>query len=148
MARSATIVPAALGTVIRPRLGRDALLMRLLMAVIGLYLVITLVLPLYAMLSKSFRAHDGSFIGLANYARYFATPALSYSICNSLHVALITTGITVPLAFVFAYALTRSCVPAKGLFKTIAMVPILVPSLLPGHRAGLPVRQPGPDQMG
>ena len=46
MARSATIVPAALGTVIRPRLGRDALLMRLLMAVIGLYLVITLVLPL------------------------------------------------------------------------------------------------------
>ena len=84
------------------------------------------------MLSKSFRAHDGSFIGLANYARYFATPALSYSIGNSLHVALITTGITVPMAFVFAYALTRSCVPAKGLFKTIALVPILVPSLLPG----------------
>ena len=78
------------------------------------------------------QAKDGSFIGLFNYARYFATPALSSSIGNSLTVALITTAITVPLAFVFAYALTRSCIPAKGLFKTIAMVPILVPSLLPG----------------
>jgi iron(III) transport system permease protein len=132
VARATSLAPATIGAGVRPKLGRDALLMRLLMVVIGLYLVITLVLPLYAMLSKSFRAHDGSFIGLANYARYFATPALSYSIWNSLHVALITTGITVPMAFVFAYALTRSCVPAKGLFKTIAMVPILVPSLLPG----------------
>ena len=105
---------------IRPKLGRDALLMRLLMAVIGLYLMVTLVLPLYAMLSKSVRAKDGGFIGLANYSHYFATPALSYSVWNSLNIALITTAITVPLAFIFAYALTRSCIPAKGLFKTIA----------------------------
>jgi iron(III) transport system permease protein len=117
---------------VRPKLGRDDLLMRLLMVVIGLYLLITLAFPLYAMLSKSVQAKDGSFIGLANYARYFATPALSYSIWNSVTVALITTAIAVPLAFVFAYALTRSCMPAKGLFKTIAMAPILVPSLLPG----------------
>jgi iron(III) transport system permease protein len=127
MARAALAAPA-----IRPKLGRDALAMRLLLALVGVYLLVTLALPLYAMLSKSLEAKDGSFIGLANYARYFATPALSYSIWNSLTVALITTLITVPVAFVFAYALTRSCVPAKGLFKTIAMVPILVPSLLPG----------------
>jgi iron(III) transport system permease protein len=127
MARAALAAPA-----VRQRLGRDALLMRLLLAVIGLYLLVTLALPLYAMLSKSFEAHDGSFVGLANYARYFATPALSYSIWNSLKIALITTAITVPAAFGFAYALTRSCIPAKGLFKSIAMVPILVPSLLPG----------------
>ena len=127
MARAALAAPA-----IRPKLGRDALAMRLLLALVGVYLLVTLALPLYAMLSKSVEAKDGSFIGLANYARYFATPALSYSIWNSLTVALITTLITVPVAFVFAYALTRSCLPAKGLFKTIAMVPILVPSLLPG----------------
>jgi iron(III) transport system permease protein len=128
VARGAVLAAPA----IRPKLGRDALLMRLLMAVIGLYLVVTLALPLYAILSKSVQAKDGSFIGLVNYAQYFATPALSYSVWNSLTVALITTAITVPLAFVFAYALTRSCIPAKGLFKTVAMVPILVPSLLPG----------------
>ena len=54
--------------------------MRVLLAVIGLYLVVTLALPLYAMLSKSFEAKGGSFVGLANYARYFATPALACSI--------------------------------------------------------------------
>ena len=45
---------------------------------------------------------------------------------------VLTTLITVTLAFTFAYALTRSCIPFKGLFKSIIMIPILVPSLLPG----------------
>jgi len=40
--------------------------------------------------------------------------------------------ITVTLAFGFAYALTRSRMRMKGLFRIIAMAPILVPSLLPG----------------
>ncbi len=71
-------------------------------------------------------------VGLRNYVEYFTTPALRRSIGNSLFIATITTVITVTLAFLFAYALSRSCMPAKGLFKTIAMVPILVPSLLPG----------------
>ena len=70
--------------------------------------------------------------GLGNFWTYFSTPALSYSIYNSLLIATISTVITVFLAFVLAYALTRSCMPFKGLFKSIAMVPILVPSLLPG----------------
>ena len=35
-----------------------------------------LVLPLWALLSKSFENHDGEFVGLANYVRYFSTPAL------------------------------------------------------------------------
>jgi iron(III) transport system permease protein len=72
------------------------------------------------------------FTSLQNYAAYFTNPALRHSIWNSLFIATLTTAITVSLAFVFAYGLTRSCMPAKGLFKTIAMVPILVPSLLPG----------------
>ncbi|MGI9302215.1 MAG: putative 2-aminoethylphosphonate ABC transporter permease subunit [Gammaproteobacteria bacterium] len=117
---------------IKPKLGRDDWQMRAFMAVIGLYLLVALAFPLYVMLSKSFQNHDGEFIGLANYAEYFATPALAYSISNSLFVAVLTTLITVSLAFVFAYALTRSCIPGKGAFKTIAMIPILVPSLLPG----------------
>ncbi len=70
--------------------------------------------------------------GLGNYLAYFSTPALFRSIYNSLFIATISTVITVSLAFGFAYALTRSCMRLKGLFKTIALVPILVPSLLPG----------------
>ena len=38
--------------------------------------------------------------------------------------------LTVPLAFGFAYAMTRSCIPGKGVFRTIALIPLLAPSLL------------------
>lgn len=70
--------------------------------------------------------------GLENYARYFSTPSLFHSIYNSLLIATISTIITVSVAFGLAYALTRSCMPFKGAIRLIAMIPILVPSLLPG----------------
>ena len=70
--------------------------------------------------------------GLDNFKTYFETPALSTSIKNSLFVAALSTIITVTLAFALAYGLHRSCVRFKGLFRMVAMAPILVPSLLPG----------------
>ncbi|AVO39237.1 putative 2-aminoethylphosphonate ABC transporter permease subunit [Pukyongiella litopenaei] len=70
--------------------------------------------------------------GLGNFASYFSTPALFNSIQNSIVIAVISTIVTVTLAFWFAYALNRSCMRFKGLFRLIAMMPILVPSLLPG----------------
>ena len=45
-------------------------------------------------------------------------------------VRVLTTLVTVPLAFVFAYAIQRSCIPFKGLWRNIALIPILAPSLL------------------
>ena len=227
-ARAATIA----APLIRPKTGRDDKIMAGFMLVIGLYLVITLAFPLYAMLSKSistfyfdlhnfeFQVNEGdgwsapstaaalnarlrvvppqdlatssdgrlaatvffpdfnfrsptrykirqvnpgsAFLvgservadtewhefdsnqfrrivlrasrstGLDNYRTYFSTPALFQSIKNSLLISLISTLITVLLAFGFAYALTRSMMRFKGLFRIIAMAPILVPSLLPG----------------
>lgn len=70
--------------------------------------------------------------GMDNFVDYFSTPALSNSIKNSFWIASISTFITVGLAFWFAYALSRSCMRFKGAFRLIAMMPILVPSLLPG----------------
>lgn len=40
------------------------------------------------------------------------------------------TLIVLPLAFVFAYGLTRSAMPAKGLLRSISLLPLLAPSLL------------------
>lgn len=71
-------------------------------------------------------------IGLENYSTYFSTPTLFRSIENSVFIAFISTIVTVGLAFGFAYALNRSCMRFKDAFKLVAMVPILVPSLLPG----------------
>jgi iron(III) transport system permease protein len=50
---------------------------------------------------------------------------------NSVWTAGLTAAIVVPLAFAFAYAITRSCIPAKGLLRAIAVIPVLAPSLLP-----------------
>ena len=117
---------------LKAKISRDDWLQRAAILVIAVYLIITLALPLYVMLSKSLQNHAGEFIGFGNYGEYFTTPALVYSIQNSLFIAVLTTLISVSIAFLFAYALTRSCMPFKALFKTIIMVPILVPSLLPG----------------
>ena len=46
------------GPVVKGKLSRDDILMRGGMVVIALYLVITLVLPLYAMFSKSFSTYQ------------------------------------------------------------------------------------------
>ncbi len=95
------------------------------------WLGITLILPLWWLLSKSFQNRDGTFVGLANYIEYFSTPALFASVWNSLFVALLSTAIVLPLAFIYAYALQRSCMRWKGLFQALALIPILAPSLLP-----------------
>ncbi len=85
--------------------------------------------------SNNFRRivlRPSSSTGLENYRSYFSTPSLFRSIENSLFIAAISTIITVSLAFGFAYALNRSKMRFKGIFRLIAMAPILVPSLLPG----------------
>jgi iron(III) transport system permease protein len=113
-----------------PRLDWDALLLRTGVALLVGWLLLTIALPLWALLSKSFQSTDGHYIGLANYIRYFSTPALFNSIFNSLWVAVISTVIVIPLAFVYAFALTRSRMPFKGLFYAAALLPVFAPSLL------------------
>jgi iron(III) transport system permease protein len=116
---------------VRASLSRDDWVMRGAIVVMAVFLVVAVILPLYSLLSKSFEDKEGQFLGLANYVEYFSTPALFYSIYNSLFIAITSTIITISLAFVFAYALTRSCIPGKAIFKGIAFIPILAPSLLP-----------------
>lgn len=125
---------AAVATVAgkRPAVASESIVTWGSLAAIALFLVVTIVLPLYALLSKSFQDRTGVFVGLANYADYFANPALFQSIGNSFLIAIIATAITTLLAFAFAYGLSRTCIPGKGLFRAIAAIPILAPSLLPG----------------
>jgi iron(III) transport system permease protein len=98
--------------------------------VLVVLLVAFLALPLATILAKALQDKDGAFVGLANFQSYLATPALLQSFINSVWVAALVTALTVPIAFGFAYALARSCIPAKGMFRTIALIPLLAPSLL------------------
>ena len=111
---------------------RDDYLTLFFISIIGFYIFIALAFPMYAILSKSFENKDGAFIGFENYQSYFENSSLVYSIYNSLFISIVTMVITISLAFVFAYALTKSRMSGKGVFRSIAMIPILVPSLLSG----------------
>lgn len=93
-------------------------------------LLVFLTLPLATLLIRSFEDKAGMFVGFANFVQYVQTPALARSTGNTLVFAALTTLLTIPLAFVFAYAIQRSCIPAKGLWRSIALIPILAPSLL------------------
>ncbi|HEV3494047.1 MAG TPA: putative 2-aminoethylphosphonate ABC transporter permease subunit [Reyranella sp.] len=116
----------------RLSLSGDELAMRAGVVVLALVLLVIVGLPLWSLLAKGFEDRDGKFVGLANYFAYFSTPALFDSALNSFDVAAATTVIVVPLAFFFAYALTRTVLPARWLFQGISLIPIFAPSLLPG----------------
>ena len=54
-------------TGIRPKIGRDGWIMRGCMVVVSLFLIVSVLLPLYSMLSKSIENKAGDFVGFANY---------------------------------------------------------------------------------
>ncbi|MCO5977517.1 putative 2-aminoethylphosphonate ABC transporter permease subunit [Ideonella oryzae] len=103
-----------------------------LLALAGL-LGVGLMGPLLALLGQAFEPGvvDGQRQSAwQHFAAYLGSPALLDSLWHSLWVSVLVTLIVLPLAFTFAYALTRSAMPAKGLFRTLSLVPLLAPSLL------------------
>jgi iron(III) transport system permease protein len=100
-----------------------------LVAVLG-FMLAFLAAPLLAVLQKALQDAEGRFAGSANFLAYVATPALRDSVLHSLGVALLVTALSVPVAFAFAYALQRSCMPAKALLRAITLLPLLAPTLL------------------
>lgn len=74
----------------------------------------------------------GRFIGFTNFKAYFSSRALYSSITNSIFVSFCTTLISVFLAFLYAYGLTRTNMPGKSLFRVIAMLPLFAPTMLYG----------------
>jgi iron(III) transport system permease protein len=115
---------------VRIRVSRDDIVLRSGLVLLITLLVVAVVFPLYTLLSKSFEDNDGEFVGLQNFREYFETPALFTSITNSIGVAISVAFIVLVLAFIYAYALTRTKMPLRGLFRGIALIPILAPSLL------------------
>ena len=105
---------------------------RLVITLFCVWMIVVVVLPIFQLLSKSLVDEQGNFVGLANFIYYFNTPSLSKSISNSLFVSLVTTLISVSLGFIFAYGLTRTAIPGKGLLKGLVMVPLFAPTLLNG----------------
>lgn len=114
------------------RWSRDDLVARIVLFAIMAMLFVFLIAPLFTILVNSVQDKDGKFAGLTHFITYFRTPSLLRAAWNSIWVASVVVLISVPMAFVCAYALTRTCLPGwfKGTFKLVALIPLLAPSLL------------------
>ncbi len=103
----------------------------LLLGSIASLFTLCLLIPLILLLRSAFFDVDAQFIGWANFSSYFANPALMSSIGNSLWIANLAIMITIPIAGLYAFALSNTHMPGKAYFKAIAFLPILAPSILP-----------------
>lgn len=65
-----------------------------------------------------------------NYIIYFSSPRIFRSLTNSLYVSILTMVITTITAFFFAYGLTRTTMPGKGIFYTISTFPLIAPTII------------------
>ncbi|OUQ88111.1 phosphonate ABC transporter permease [Brevibacillus brevis] len=103
-----------------------------LIGLVVLGLSASVLLPLGQLFSKAFYNKNGQFIGLDNFVTYFSTPALAGSLNNTLYISGMTTLIAVTLAFLFAYALTRSGIRGNRVFRAIALLPLFAPTMMHG----------------
>lgn len=124
---------------------RYSLRVNIALVTIAVLFSLFMIAPLYLLFSAAFYDSQQQFIGLQNFAEYFSNPSLLKSLFNSIWIATAATIITVCLASIYAFALTSTQLRAKGVFKAIAFLPILAPSLLPslalvylfGHQGAL-----------
>ncbi|WP_374438721.1 putative 2-aminoethylphosphonate ABC transporter permease subunit [Pseudomonas panipatensis] len=95
-------------------------------------LTLAVLLPLLAIFWRGFSGAQGQGGGLAAMAELLASGNFHWLLGNSLKVSLSVAALVVPLAYTFAYALQRTLIPAKGLWRGISLLPLLAPSMLPG----------------
>ena len=87
-------------------------------------------LPVLTLLARSVFEGQGGFVGLVYFAAYFETPSLVDSLVRSVWIAAVSSLVTTMLAFLFAYCICMTRMPFKGLFRGLALIPLMAPSLL------------------
>lgn len=109
-------------------LDRELILKLIVAALVALPLIIFVLYPLVHIMSRSFQTPEG--IGLGNYTSVLGSQRFLGLVYNSFEVTLMTTAITIILAFIFAFAIQRTHLPFKNLFRLIALIPLFAPSLV------------------
>ena len=108
---------------------RSRLLAGLLPAVIvGIPLALFVLYPLAHILGRSFSTPGG--FGLANYAAMLGNERFLRITWNSFAVTLVSAALAIVFAYVFAYAVQRSTMRLRNLFRLIAILPLFAPSLV------------------
>jgi iron(III) transport system permease protein len=112
----------------RLKVDSDRLIAATFATIIAVPLILFVLFPLASILKRSFVTPDG--FGLGNYTRYFAELKFHEIIGNSFAVSISATTATIILAYAFAYAMHRSMLPFKNVFRIVALIPLFAPSLV------------------
>ncbi len=121
---------AADGVAERPRRNKrtNRFAIMLPAVVVGIPLALFVLFPLAHILGRSFSTPDG--FGLANYAAMLGNERFLRITWNSFAVTLVSAALAIVFAYVFAYAIQRSTMPMRNLFRLIAVLPLFAPSLV------------------
>ena len=120
--------PPAVVAVSRPSRQRLDAAVATTAAAVLLLLLAFVVWPVLRVLGASVAGPAGS--TLAHYAEFFGSWRLLRILVNSLEVALVSTVITVGLALLLAYAVTRTDIPGKRFVSLMSLLPLISPPFL------------------
>jgi iron(III) transport system permease protein len=93
---------------------------------------VILVAPLAMLLTNSFNvapAGQAFRYGLGNWQSAFSDPTALGALWNSFALALVRTGISVPVALVLTWLVARTNMPGRGAIEVLAWLSIFVPAL-------------------
>ena len=107
----------------------EGAVLRALLAAALLVLTLILLLPLASLLAQSVLDGHGRFVGIAHFAAYFSTGHWS-ALWHSVTLSAVSAVACVVLAYGYAWALTHTALPARALWRALALLPLLAPSLL------------------
>jgi iron(III) transport system permease protein len=110
------------------RLARAELAVGATAGVVLVLLLTFVVWPVVRVLSLSLVTSAG--VGLAHYAAFFSTWRLFRILLNSLLVSAVSTALTVAVALILAYAVTRTTVPGKRFLSLMSLLPLISPPFL------------------
>ncbi len=115
----------------KPFSGQD-LLKVVIIICLCLFLLFFLLIPLLTLFLKAFQNPQGDFVLFDQFAKYFTSENMLTSLLNTVYVSTVSTVISVTLAFIMAYMLTRKAIGFKKGFQFISMFPLFAPTMLLG----------------
>lgn len=114
--------------------GRDyeALLKKILIIIMVTLLVVFILIPVTMLLFTLTKDKSGNYVGFKNVIEYLTSLGFRLSLKNSLFISSISTIISIILAFLYAYGITRTNIKLKGIYNSLALLPIFAPTMLYG----------------
>ncbi|OUN01656.1 MAG: ABC transporter permease [Firmicutes bacterium ZCTH02-B6] len=100
----------------------------LFIAVLAVFALLALfvIYPIFKVVEVSLVQPDGSW-SLATFRTIFSSWYMRAALTNTLVTALIVAVLATAIGFAFAFAVTRTNIPFKGLLNTIAILPVISP---------------------